>query len=828
MALNQFGAGFNIMAKDNASSVFGSVGKNYNAMTKRAEKSTHSLQRSMGGMAKGAAVAFAGLSIAKPLIAGVKESVLLEKALAEVTTLTDEATFPLQKMRDITEGLATDFGQDAVMQANALYQTISSGFGDVKSASDTMITANQLALGGVTEVSTAVDGLTNVMNTYAAAGVKAGDVSDAMFVAMRAGKTTIGELASQIGRVAPGAEALGIDFEQLLASMSAITTKGINTAQTASGLAAALSNIAKPSKDATEEARRLGVEFSAAAVRQKGFKGFLDSITQSAKFNEDSIVKLFGSVEAFKVMTALTSNEGKKFNEILDQMKNKAGSTEKAVEKMKDTFDFQAKVSEQLNKSILRSIGDTVKDIVAPALKVLNTIKRGINDFLKDIPPGARKAIVGVVSAIGGFITVAGVATVAASALKALGLSVTGLALSFGKAMLFGGPLILLLGGLGVAGFAAFKAFQKNTNGISSSFGEMFEKIKLGWQGAMAIISGEEFSEELQEALNADKALSGFLDGFRIFTERIKSFWDGLVKGFNIGVEKLGSSSAMGRLKSTIQGVIDLFTGKGLENTPDILQKWGISGETAGEKLAKFGEIALVALEKIVDLGKGFMSFISDISAEDITGALSTVKSSFEGLLSVFRSIETVVNVIWNVIQSIGNGIQVIGAFVGELFGGTVTNLGGIGSAFGSFITGDFDASMDKIKELGQNAIRNNFVETGKQIDDFGDIWEDTRDPEAGRQGALQLYKNELKRLIAFRNAETGEGITAETGYNKLGVQGQAILDAQINRLSQIVEKLADRPIQVNIDGEKVAEAVQNSDVNRGTRDLDDASAFGF
>jgi TP901 family phage tail tape measure protein len=322
-------------------------------MAKRAGTEAKREQGSRQRVGRGMATVGAGLGLLKPMKDALAESSKLNKALAEVTTLTDEATFPVKEMKGLVKGLAAEYGKDATENAKALYQTISAGFGEAEQAAKMREAANKLALAGVTEVGTAVDGLTNVMNTYSKQNLDSLDVSDAFFVAVKAGKTTVGELASQIGRVAPGAEAMGIAFDEVLASIAAVTTKGIDTRQTVSGLAAALANVNKPSGDARKEAQRLGIEFNAAALRAKGLTGFLDSITKSAGFNEDSIAKLFGSIEAFKVMTALTSNESEKYNEVLAEMAKRTGATEAAVAKMENTFEHQSNRLKQNRKNII-------------------------------------------------------------------------------------------------------------------------------------------------------------------------------------------------------------------------------------------------------------------------------------------------------------------------------------------------------------------------------------------------------------------------------------------------------------------------------------------
>jgi TP901 family phage tail tape measure protein len=848
MALNEFGAGFKIYAKDFASGIFGRVGKNFSTMSNKAESDAKRLQTGMQRIGKGMALVATGLGITKPIRVAMAESRKLNKALAEVATLTDQATFPVARMKELVKGLAAEYGQDATLQAKALYQTISAGYGEAAQAARMMTTANKLAVGGVTEVETAIDGLTNVMNTYSAANLEAADVSDAMFVAMKEGKTTIGELSSQVGRVAPGAEALGIKFDELFAAISAVTSKGINTAQTASGLAAAMANLQKPTSDAVKESKRLGIEFSAAAMRSKGLKGFIDSITQSAKFNDDSISKLFGSIEAFKVMTALTANESEKFNDVLGKMAERAGATDKAVAKMTDTYEHQSKQLEQVTKNIMTTMGDAAEALMAPVLKVINFVSTGISKFLDSLPPGARKAIVAIVGSFGGFVAVAGVIVAVTGALGMLGVSISSIIVLFAKMLLFAAPLTLLFAGLSVAGYAAYRAFQKNTGGIAFSWADMVKKVKLAWKGMMAIVKGEEFGKELQKQFDRaeNQGVVKFLKGFENFVEKVKVFWGGLVKGFETGVDRLAESSAMKKLQGAIDGVVRMFTGEGKDTDPEMLRKWEKQGESTGERLAKMGEIALNAIAGLVEFGKWFAEVMGQVTAEDIKASIDGAIVSFEKLWGVLKSTGDALAIIYKLVSTVVNAIQTVGAFLGDVFGRAAAEVSLSSDVVEQLFTGTskgFKQAIDMRREFleGNKA----FAATRKQLGDFSGIWATAPQqarpagPSARRGGVvwdrpvdtIQGLREARERTLEWMRTSTKEWRERHPGrysFQEASADEQGRWRAEVERLELLIKKMSERPIQVVVDQEKLAESVQSSDTATGIRDLDEAGAMGF
>ena len=131
------------------------------------------------------------------------EALAFTTAVAELSTLLPVGSKEVGKMADAAKDLARQFGDAPLNQTKAFYQIISAGAADAAEATNILTTANKLAIGGVTDVTTAADGLTSVLNAYGLEAKDSTRVSDAMFVAMRAGKTTIAELANNVGSVAP-------------------------------------------------------------------------------------------------------------------------------------------------------------------------------------------------------------------------------------------------------------------------------------------------------------------------------------------------------------------------------------------------------------------------------------------------------------------------------------------------------------------------------------------------------------------------------------------------------------------------------------------------
>jgi len=799
MAMNNFGAGFVLRGKDLASKVV----KKFSSTLTNLKSVFKSVGLSMASI--GAAAAKMGSMIVGALGNASQANRLFSVGVAEVSTLIDSADMSTKQIRDTTLGMSKAFGTSAAIQTKALYQTISSGITDATEATKLLNTANRLAVGGITDVETGVDGLTNVMNAYAGAQLEATDVSDAFFVTIKAGKTTAAELASNIGRVAPVAEGAGVAFDDLLATIGAITTKGINTSETVSGLSAALGNVAKPAKDAQDEAKRLGIEFSKNAIRTKGWKGFLDSITKSAGFNADSMDKLFGSIEAGKVMTALTANEGEKLNEVLGLMKNRTGETDKAFEKISETYDHQVKKMNALKEAISITFGKSVERILSPFVRAINVVSSGFSNLLDALPPGLRDMIVSVAGGIGGIATAVGAFVGLFGVMNILGITVSGLIGSFVAFMGILAPMVLLVAGLGVGFVAASKAMRKEAGKNQSTWEMVSEKIKLAYKGIVQIFQKGELSEAFKKQLE-DANQGGvikFLKGFQGLVEKAKKFWDGLMIGFEIGVAQLGPN--IQRLKDEFGGMFDMF------GDDASMETWMDSGIDAGESLASLGGTVIDIFTEVVKVAKEMSASFGEVTSEDITAGIQDTVAAFNGMLEAFEAIDMVLKPIFRGLKGVYNLIQLISAAIGE----------GLGFIFSGFNT---DAGFKATSEQFDDMI-NAF--TGEET-----MGGDKGKGQSKRKSKASLSDARVKQLRSLASDLNSESDLLTTSIAKeKSAHKREKLDAELkdtlSKLEAVVSRLAKNGVKANVAFESVADAANAHAENEAGRYVAPELALG-
>ena len=319
----------------------------------------------------------------------IKEATEFETKMAEVSTLLDD-TSGLEGMEQAVKDLAITYGQFPDDQVASLYSIISAGAESSAEAIQTLEAANRLAIGGVTEVAIAADGLTSALNAYGEEAGTVVDVSDAMFVAMKAGKTTIGELSGSLGNVAPIAAEAGVSLDELLGATAALTKTGATTSVSMNGLRQVISSVLKPTSEAQKEAKLLGIEFNSAALQSQGLQGFLENLKKATGGNKDSLTQLFGSVEALGPVFALTGSQAGAFSEIMADMENKAGATDAAFSKMDETggqaFARLKATGEVLaitmGNELLPAVADLANFLIGPTTAGINKVEEAFF-FLK-------------------------------------------------------------------------------------------------------------------------------------------------------------------------------------------------------------------------------------------------------------------------------------------------------------------------------------------------------------------------------------------------------------------------------------------------------------
>jgi len=269
MGLTNFSIFTVFKAKDGITPVFKHIIKNGNTVGSNISKSMAKARGSILALktaCRTVSIAIAAVGAFAPL----KAFTDWEKGITTVYTLMNKTEINQYgaKLKELSkEGVRAGLGIEDVNKA--LFNSVSA-MGISEKSIDVYRKSLILAKGGVTDVSTALTGMMSVINAWGEKTTNATEVANAFFTAQKRGVTTVEELASNIGQIAPLATKMGLSVEETMATVSALTQGGLSTDMAVTGLKNTLQALASPTKNAQETLEEFGVPFGIVDIKAKG------------------------------------------------------------------------------------------------------------------------------------------------------------------------------------------------------------------------------------------------------------------------------------------------------------------------------------------------------------------------------------------------------------------------------------------------------------------------------------------------------------------------------------------------------------------------------
>lgn len=359
----------------------------------RIQKRTAKSIEQTGGKISGLSDKFALLSapILAVATAGFKLNSDFTNGLAKVSTLVDTTVVSMQKVRDEIRAVSDETGAGVADLSESVYQAISAGV-DAGHAVSFVKDMTIAAKAGFTDTTTAVNGVTTVLNAYGKSAEEASHITDQMLLAQNFGKTSFGEMAQSMGNVIPIAAQLNVSTQELFGSIAVLTKNGIRTSEAITGLKAAYSNILKPSAEAAKLAQSLGLEFNAAHLQSVGWVKFLDEVKRATGGDAEQMAQLFGSVEGLNSILVLTGKGAGDFDKVLDQMAQSAGMTREAYEKMLTPSEQM-----QIAMNQLKNAGMDLAVSFTPYFKAVSMRVKELAAWFRALTP-EQKTLIGQVA----------------------------------------------------------------------------------------------------------------------------------------------------------------------------------------------------------------------------------------------------------------------------------------------------------------------------------------------------------------------------------------------------------------------------------------------
>ena len=551
-----------------------------------------------------------------------------ETAFAKASTLLkgDDFTSYYQGLIDISNRTGVAFAD----LADSMYSALSAGVAQEK-VLDFVENSVKLSKGGFTQTATAIDIVTTALNAYQMEMSEATHVQDVLITTQNLGKTTVDELASNMGKLIPTANGVNVAFDQLGAMYATVTANGVATAETTTYLNAMINELGasgstaeKAMQAATAGTDMAGKKFSEISAMGYDVTDVLKLMDEYAQSTGKSLSDMFSSSEGAKAANILLSN-AKSFKSNITAMIDSTGAAATAAETMMDTTAEKIQVAKNqidnltsaIAEQLLPTIGETAQS-VSEALDSsgIKTVSETVGSFisgtltllLKNINLIAS-AVTGVTAAVIAFKT-ANVLTKVIASWQTAALQVTLLGNAQGAAAIktaaLNGELTaqeivyaVLSGKLDVATakqIALNTAMSMNPAGIIAVAVGLLATALTGF--AISAGTAESAAKELNDAIDQmhDSVESSIADNeaeMSVLKDKVKRY-DELRTAVSLTSDEQKELSTLAQELQSVLGdevtVVDQLTGK-YNDLTDAVNTY-INKKTASVKLTAYEEAA--------------------------------------------------------------------------------------------------------------------------------------------------------------------------------------------------------------------------------------------
>lgn len=314
----------------------------------------------------------------------IRNGSVYETSLAKVGTIADLGKLSIQKLGSQITDMSNTMGIAATDIAEATYQAISAGQ-DTANAVEFAGQAAKLATAGFTSTTSAVDILTTALNAYGLSADQATHVSDVLLTTQNLGKTSVDELSSSMGRGIPLAAAYNVSVENLSSGLAVMTANGIATAEATTYTKSMLNELGDTGSTVGKILQQqTGKSFAKLSADGKSLGDVLQILYDSVGGDSTAFAGLWSSVEAGTGALSLASGGADKFNGVLAQMVDSAGTTDTAYQTMTDTFQHSMEslqtTAENLSIDLFEAMEPGLKEAANWGTDCLNTLTSALNE----------------------------------------------------------------------------------------------------------------------------------------------------------------------------------------------------------------------------------------------------------------------------------------------------------------------------------------------------------------------------------------------------------------------------------------------------------------
>lgn len=364
------------------------------AMFAKASAATSSFANKAAGAAK-----VMGLGLAGAGVAAVKMAGDYQESMQKIVGLVGVSQKQVDAWSKQILGLATKLPQSPKELADAMFFITSAGLRGSTALAALKASATAAAA-GLGDTQTVADAVTSAMNAYGAKTLSAARATDVLVATVREGKVEPDQLAGVLGRILPMASQLHVSFNQVGASMAAMTRVGLDANTAATGLRAIFSGLTKVTPQTAKELHKVGLSADGLRkeIQDKGLLSVFETLQTTFHGNVDAMARVFPNVRALTGFFAQMGKQTASTEGIFKRMADTTGTTNRAFAAVADTANVRLKTALSSIQVAMIKLGSVLLPIVA---RVADAVGRAADAFSSLSPHVQRLVVVAGGAAIG-------------------------------------------------------------------------------------------------------------------------------------------------------------------------------------------------------------------------------------------------------------------------------------------------------------------------------------------------------------------------------------------------------------------------------------------
>lgn len=269
-------------------------------------------------------------------------SAQFEESMNRVNTMAGLSQSELMKLKSGVSDLSSEIPILRNEIAGGLYDALSANV-PKENILSFIEDSSKAAIAGNADLSTVIKSTSSIIKAYGLDWSKTNLIQEQMIKSVQAGEFTLQEFATAISKPGPLAAQMGVQVNELMASLTSLTAANGNVNEVGTQMKAVFAGVLKPTSEATQMAQKMGVQFDALAIKGAGgLVPFLDNLnaktqayaTQTGVSANEIYGNLFGSTEAISAIMTLTTSQADKFRKDAADIANSSGQIDEAFNQM--------------------------------------------------------------------------------------------------------------------------------------------------------------------------------------------------------------------------------------------------------------------------------------------------------------------------------------------------------------------------------------------------------------------------------------------------------------------------------------------------------------